>query len=246
VQEALVLDHDVAAKWVDRNKFKRFLDDIKTTLQDVDSKREELEELEEEFHSIMPEICLLCEQIVEKWKPIVSYEGLYEVSNLGRVKTFHKGGNYPDLENIPKLKAQTSDQDGYKRVSLYGKSRGLKDNCIAVHRLVLEAFVGPCPEGMESSHIDGDCANNRLENLLWETHLQNNKRKIEHGTALCGENHPLYGKKLSEEQCKKMSESHKGKFTGKDNPFYGKKHTNESIQKMSESHRKTHQRKRKI
>jgi len=65
VQEALALDHDVAAKWVDRNKFKRFLDDIKTTWQDVDSKKEELEKLEEQFHDIMPEECPLCGQEVK-------------------------------------------------------------------------------------------------------------------------------------------------------------------------------------
>jgi len=65
VQEALALDHNVAAKWVDRNKFKRFLDDIETTWQDLDSKKEELEKLEEQFHSIMPEECPLCGQEVK-------------------------------------------------------------------------------------------------------------------------------------------------------------------------------------
>ena len=65
VQEALALDHDVAAKWVDRNKFKRFLDDVKTTWQNLDSKREELGELEEEFNELMPEVCPLCDQEIK-------------------------------------------------------------------------------------------------------------------------------------------------------------------------------------
>ena len=65
VQEALALDHDVTAKWIDRNKFKRLLDDIKTTWQDVNSKREELGELEEEFYRFMPDECPLCGQEVK-------------------------------------------------------------------------------------------------------------------------------------------------------------------------------------
>ena len=65
IQEALVLDHDVAKKWVARNKFKRFLDDIEITWQNLDSKKEELEKLEEQFHSIMPDECPLCGQEVK-------------------------------------------------------------------------------------------------------------------------------------------------------------------------------------
>jgi hypothetical protein len=52
-----------------------------------------------------------------------------------------------------------------------------------VHRLVLEAFVGPCPEGMECRHLDGDPANNRLENLRWGTHRENAADQVRHGTA---------------------------------------------------------------
>jgi len=65
VQEALALDHDVAAKWVDRNKLKRFLDDIENTQQDVDFKREDLVKWEEEFHRFMPDECPLCGQEVK-------------------------------------------------------------------------------------------------------------------------------------------------------------------------------------
>jgi len=42
-----------------------------------------------------------------------------------------------------------------------------------VHRLVLEAFVGPCPDGMEACHLDSDKTNNRVSNLRWDTHLEN-------------------------------------------------------------------------
>lgn len=52
-----------------------------------------------------------------------------------------------------------------------------------VHRLVLEAFVGPCPEGMQCRHLDGNPRNNNLENLCWGTPTENQADKIEHGTT---------------------------------------------------------------
>lgn len=59
-----------------------------------------------------------------------------------------------------------------------------------VHRLVLEAFVGPCPEGMEACHFpDRDPSNNRVENLRWDTRKNNHADKHKHGTALVGVKH---------------------------------------------------------
>lgn len=56
------------------------------------------------------------------------------------------------------------------------------------HRLVLEAFVGPCPEGMEARHYpDRDPTNNKLDNLSWANHIENEKDKEKHGTKLFGE-----------------------------------------------------------
>lgn len=63
---------------------------------------------------------------------------------------------------------------------------------IAVHRLVLEAFVGPCPDGMEGCHFpDRNPANNRLENLRWDTPKSNAADKVIHGTDNTGERHGL-------------------------------------------------------
>lgn len=56
-----------------------------------------------------------------------------------------------------------------------------------VHRLVLFAFVGPCPEGMEACHNDGDYSNNTLVNLRWDTHQGNERDKCRHGTSNHGE-----------------------------------------------------------
>jgi hypothetical protein len=55
-----------------------------------------------------------------------------------------------------------------------------------VHRLVLEAFVGPCPQGMECLHDDGNTSNNRLSNLCWGTRIENAKDRDRHGTQRRG------------------------------------------------------------
>lgn len=63
---------------------------------------------------------------------------------------------------------------------------GQKKN-FKVHRLVLQAYVGPCPEGLECCHNDGNPSNNKLENLRWDTKQNNVKDKRRHGTILSGE-----------------------------------------------------------
>lgn len=71
-----------------------------------------------------------------------------------------------------------------------------------IHRLVLMTFVGPCPEGMEACHLDGDVLNNGVENLRWDTHESNMGDKKEHGTmehnknGLCKRGHRLEGANL--------------------------------------------------
>ena len=97
---------------------------------------------------------------------------------------------------------------GYLQVSL---SKGNKKHTKKIHRLVLEAFVGPCPDGMETCHNNDVKTDNRLENLRWDTHLANTHDAINHNkhparrTGLraggpSGEQH--YRAKLTEEQVK--------------------------------------------
>lgn len=73
-----------------------------------------------------------------------------------------------------------------------------------VARLILEAFVGPCPEGLEACHYDGDCTNNALKNLRWDTHIENEKDKERHGTRLKGEK--FWSAKLTIEQVREIRE----------------------------------------
>jgi len=111
----------------------------------------------------------------EIWKPIKGYEGLYEVSNLGRVKSLPKNGN--GFKEII-LKSGNST-GGYKFVVV--NKRKKKNFAIKVHRLVAFAFI-PNPENKPCvNHIDSNPLNNRCENLEWCTHKENMKHAVEFG-----------------------------------------------------------------
>lgn len=89
---------------------------------------------------------------------------------------------------------------GYRRVRLRHEG---KTNVFWVHHLVLEAFVGPCPPGMEACHFpDRNPANNRLDNLRWATHGDNCEDRSRHGTQPSGEKHP--GAKLTAKEVSRM------------------------------------------
>lgn len=115
----------------------------------------------------------------EIWKPIAGYEGLYEVSNLGRVRSCERV--------IPSkiLKLQVT-KEGYVRVHLSGKNR----KCASVHALVLTAFKGPKPTNQVGRHMDNVRHNNAAENLEWGTQKENVADRIRHGTYYQGSRHP--------------------------------------------------------
>jgi hypothetical protein len=83
------------------------------------------------------------------------------------------------------LKAQRANDGGYKRINLSdGQSRkSRKKKQLMVHHLVLRAFVGPCPAGMQTRHLDGNPANNRLDNLCWGTPKENAEDCARHRAA---------------------------------------------------------------
>ena len=81
-----------------------------------------------------------------------------------------------------------NDSGGYRLVTLRNKSKVFTGR---IHRLVLETFVGPCPAGEESRHLDGNKQNNRLDNLCWGTHQENMTDKLVHGSVPCGIQHSL-------------------------------------------------------
>src|SRR5882672_6060197 len=95
--------------------------------------------------------------IMEQWKPVVGYEGLYEVSSIGRIKPCH--GNPRGHADF--LKHSTSCH-GYHRVCLF---RRMERRYVTVHDLVSAAFIGPKPRGYHVDHKDGDLDNNSLNNF---------------------------------------------------------------------------------
>ena len=93
-------------------------------------------------------------------------------------------GAYRSLPwNKARRLASPMDSHGYKRVELYGRGR----KRVFVHALVLESFVGPCPNGMECRHLDGDKTNNHVTNLTWGTRSENVHDTLLHGTSNHGE-----------------------------------------------------------
>ena len=109
----------------------------------------------------------------EIWKDIKGFEGLYQVSNLGRVKSlkrFRKGKNGSLAPLKEKILKPLITHNGYYQVELYKNSIKKK---YYVHRLVWIAFNGQIPEEYEINHLDERPVNNALSNLSLVTHKEN-------------------------------------------------------------------------
>ena len=141
----------------------------------------------------------------EIWKPVVGWEGRYEVSSIGRVRS---------LPSVWKQKAKITGRlytyrkkgqmlrpgrasNGYYTVSLG------RYNSHCVHRLVAEAFIGPRPSGFDVRHKDGGLIDNRVENLEYGTRLDNIQDAMKHGTYRLGlikryKIHPFFWKTVRE------------------------------------------------
>lgn len=160
--------------------------------------------------------------MTEVWKPVLGYEDLYLVSCKGRVKSTsrlvrHRNGWMRISE---KLLKPWAIKTGHLYVTLSKQGRQLGRQ---VHRLVLEAFVGPRPEGMQACHFpDRSPGNNRLENLMWGTSHENHEHMKTHGTSCKrhsyknvprGDNHPHA--KLTEEQVREIKKELKAPVRGK-------------------------------
>ena len=120
---------------------------------------------------------------MEIWKDVPGYEGQYQVSDQGRVRSLDRtisqmsrcGTLY--LKDIKGVVLRPGRMPaGHMSVSLG------RNNSQCVHKLVLLAFVGPAPDGHECLHGNGDPSDNRLENLRWGTRGDNIRDAIRHGT----------------------------------------------------------------
>lgn len=106
---------------------------------------------------------------IEIWKDVVGYEGLYQVSSFGNVKSFRRNKNGV-------LMKLTTNGVGYK-VTALGRASGI----VAVHRLVAEAFLDNADCKRTVNHIDGNKLNNCVLNLEWATHSENIKHAHQTG-----------------------------------------------------------------
>jgi hypothetical protein len=126
----------------------------------------------------------------ENWRPVVGHETTHAISDHGRLKRFA----YTDRTNHfrpESITVGTLTKAGYRQVQIKNKSRLL-------HSLVLRAFVGPCPAGMECCHGVQGSAINHLTNLRYDTHSENNRDKQRHQTLPLGEKH--HNARLTEKQ----------------------------------------------
>lgn len=115
-------------------------------------------------------------------KPIPGFEGLYDISSEGEVRSLSVRNKQTNSPRIKVLKQ--SDVGGYRKVTLYKSGKRYQ---IWVHRLVLLSFVGGPSDGEECAHLDGNPCNNRLTNLKWAPKQENESHKESHGTRLRGE-----------------------------------------------------------
>lgn len=105
---------------------------------------------------------------LEFWRDIKDFEGLYQVSNTGQVRSLPRMGTKGGLLKL------IPDKGGYLTVLL---SKGNKQKRFRVHRLVAEAFLSNEEELPEVDHISGDKTDNRVANLQWISHVENNRKK---------------------------------------------------------------------
>jgi hypothetical protein len=123
---------------------------------------------------------------MERWLPVPGYEGRYDVSDQGRVRSLYF---WLRPRAVPKVLRPKAGRFGHQGVTLY---RDGERQCLLVSRLVLMAFVRIPAEGeaLDAGHLNDDPTDNRIENLRWQTRLENQQQKTAHGRSLKGDRHP--------------------------------------------------------
>lgn len=128
------------------------------------------------------------DRVAEMWRPVLGYEGSYEASNMGQVRSVPRivrsGAHGAMRKAGGVILSPIMGSRGYPVVNL---TRQGSRRQLFLHKVILEAFTGARPEGMEACHNNGDTADARLDNLRWDTRSGNHKDKRKHGTWQVGE-----------------------------------------------------------
>lgn len=148
----------------------------------------------------------------EIFKDIADFEGLYQVSNLGRVKSLPKGDGNGNRERILKLEVIQKSNTSYNRVTL---SKNGKTYRYFVHRLVAQTFIPNPDKKPMVNHIDNKGLNNCVANLEWCSHAENMEHSIKQGRqdtvrSLGG----IASGKIRAQKAKEFAESLVGKVFG--------------------------------
>jgi hypothetical protein len=171
--------------------------------------------------------------MLEEWKDVVGYEGLYEVSNTGKVRSLDRivfqKNMYKTIKRIypGRLLSQKKDEYGYYDVGL---SKNGKIRTYRTHRIVAQAFIPNEKNLPQVNHKDENPSNNHADNLEWCTAKYN----VNYGTRTERMSKTNTGRKFSEERKRHISESLKGKRAGASNNMFGKHHSEEAKQKIRE------------
>lgn len=136
--------------------------------------------------NVMPQDHTISSEL-ERWLPIDGWPG-YDVSDYGRIHSYWgAGGASKGRRGIgprPRQVGGKAGKTGYCYVQLFrDDGRGRRQKWVpGIHVLVLQAFVGPRPPGMQACHYDGNRSNNRVDNLRWDTRAANTFDSVKHGT----------------------------------------------------------------
>lgn len=169
----------------------------------------------------------------EEWRDIPGYEGQYQVSNIGRVRsagyfyTDTKGRNW---NRKPRILSPILNSHGYYAIRV---GLGCNRKSFLIHRLVAVAFT-PCADGKDCiDHIDGDRTNNFVDNLRWCTKKENSQFPLARANYAKGQ----IGRKLSEETKRKIAQGHIGTKLSANTmkKLIGRKFTEEHKRHISES-----------
>lgn len=128
----------------------------------------------------------------EDWRDVPGWEGLYQASSLGRVRSLDRRSYSCCTKGLTLYRGRILSARGcgkYLGVSLYRDGKNTRRSGY-IHRLVALAFHGQPKPGQEVAHLDGNRHNNRAHNLAWVSRSENQAHKWGHGTVLLGEKHP--------------------------------------------------------